>query len=80
MSEMVFNDLRTCLRSLRAAVSCGRTERRNRSLHGVNEDFEHRPTANSSGAVDLEQVLKPMSGKHVYRNNMKNDRNDQHIK
>ncbi len=49
--------LRTCSRSSRAAVSCGRTERRNRSLHGVNEDFEHRPTANGSGTVDLEQVL-----------------------
>ncbi len=24
---------------------------------GVNEDFEHRPTANGSCAVDLEQVL-----------------------
>jgi len=32
--------------------------RRNRSLHGVNEDFEHRPTANGSGAVDLEQILR----------------------
>ena len=49
--------LRTCSRSSRAIVSCGRTERRNRSLHGVNEDFEHRPTANGSGAVDLELVL-----------------------
>ncbi len=50
--------LRTCSRSLRAAVNCARTERRNRSLHGVNEDFEHRPSAIGSGVVDLEQVLK----------------------
>jgi hypothetical protein len=26
---------------------------------GVNEDFEYRPTANGSCAVDLEQVLIP---------------------
>jgi hypothetical protein len=32
-------------------------ERKNRSLHEVNENFENRPTANVSGAVDLEQVL-----------------------
>ena len=50
-------NFRTCSRSLRAAASCVRTERRNRSLHGVNEDFEHRPSANGSGAVGLEQVL-----------------------
>jgi hypothetical protein len=49
--------LRTCSRSLRVAVSCVRTERRNQSLHKVNEDFEHRPSANGSGTVDLEQVL-----------------------
>ncbi len=53
--------LRTCSRSLRAAASCARTERRNRNLHGVNEDFEHRPSTNGSGAVDLEQVLKQNS-------------------
>jgi MSHA biogenesis protein MshL len=53
--------LKTCSRSSRAAISCGRTERRNRSLHGVNEDFEHRPTANGSGAVDLKQVLRLFS-------------------
>jgi alkane 1-monooxygenase len=51
--------LRTCSRSSRAAVSCGLTEHRNRSLLNVNEDFEHRPTANGGGAVDLEQVLSP---------------------
>ena len=50
--------LRTCSRSLRTAANCVRTERRNRSLHGVNEDFEHRPSTNGSGAVDLEQVLR----------------------
>ncbi len=50
--------LRTCSRSLRATASCVRTERRNRILHGVNEDFEYRSNANGSGAVDLEQVLK----------------------
>jgi 4-amino-4-deoxy-L-arabinose transferase-like glycosyltransferase len=55
--------LRTCPRSLRAAVSCVRTERINRSLHGANEDFEHRPNATGSGAVDLEQVLKNSDGR-----------------
>ena len=55
--------VRTCSRSLRSAGNCGRTERRNRSLQGVNEDFEHRPSANVGGVVDLEQVLsKPNRG------------------
>ncbi len=46
---------------IRAAASCIRMERRNRSLHGVNEDFEHRPSANGGGVVDLEQVLRRFS-------------------
>jgi SAM-dependent methyltransferase len=50
--------VKTSSRLLRAAVSCGGTEHRNRSLHGVNEDFEHRPTTNGGGAVDIEQVLR----------------------
>jgi len=50
--------LRTCSKSLRAADSCVRTERRNRSLHRVNEDFEHCPNANGNGVVDFEQVLR----------------------
>ncbi len=54
--------LRICSRSSRAAVSCGRTECRNRSLLDVNEDFEHRPTANGGGAVDLEKILTPYTG------------------
>lgn len=29
------------------------------NLYGVNVDFEHRPTANNTGAVNLEQVLRP---------------------
>ncbi len=59
--------LRTCSRLLRTAASCVRTARRNRSLHGVNEDFEHRPSTNDSGAVDLEQVFKKnlLSGKQA---------------
>ena len=31
-----------------------RTERRNRSLHEVNEGFEYRPSITGSGAVDFE--------------------------
>ncbi len=58
MPFLTRNELRTCSRSLRTAASCVRTERRNRSLHGVNEDFEHRPSTNGSGAVDLVQVLR----------------------
>lgn len=49
--------IRTCSRSSRAAVSCGRLVRVNRSLLEVNEDFEYRPAANGGGAVDIEQVL-----------------------
>ncbi len=62
--------LRTYSRSLRAAASCVRTERRNRSFHGVNEDFKFRPSANGSGAVDLEQVLtgKMMTNKNWFIN------------
>ncbi len=37
---------------------CADGERRNRSLHGVNEDFEYHPSTNGSGVIDLEQVLK----------------------
>ncbi len=57
--------LKTCSKSLRAAASCARTERRNRNLHGVNEDFEHRPSANGSGAVDIEQVLTKIESKQL---------------
>lgn len=49
--------LRVCSRPLRATVSCVWTEYRNRSLHGVNENFELRSSATGSGAVDIEQVL-----------------------
>ncbi len=56
--EKAKEKLRTCSRSLRAAASCVRTQGRSRSLHGVNEDFEHRPSTNGNGAVDLEQVLR----------------------
>jgi glycosyltransferase involved in cell wall biosynthesis len=56
--SFIKNSLRTCSRPLRAAVSCVRTERRNRSLQSVNEDFEHRLSANHSGAVDIEQVQR----------------------
>lgn len=51
--------LGTCSRSSRAAVSRGRTEHRNQSLHIVNEDSEHRPAPDHGRAADLEQVLAP---------------------
>ncbi len=38
-----------------------RTERINRSLHGVNENFEHRPSITCSSAVDPEQALRSSS-------------------
>ncbi len=56
----------TSSRSLQAADLCVRTERRKRSLHGVNEDFEHRPNAQGSGAVNLEQVLTDFTEAAVY--------------
>jgi len=54
--KLVF--LRTCSKSLRSTASSVRTVRRNRSLDGVNEDFEHCPSTNRKGVVGLVQVLR----------------------
>jgi len=51
--------LKTCSKSLQAAGSCKRTERRNRSLHGVNKNLEYRPSTNGNGEENLEQDLRP---------------------
>ncbi len=59
--------LSTCSRSLQTATSCVRTDHRNRSLHGVNEDFEHLPSTNGSGAKGLEQVLSQTSNQYESR-------------
>ena len=50
--------VRTCSRLLRAATDSRQMEHRNRGLSGVNEDFEHCPTVNGIGAVNLKQVLR----------------------
>lgn len=55
------NRLRTSFRSLQAADSCVRTERRNRSLYRGNEDFEQHPNTQSSGREDIEQVPGKLS-------------------
>jgi hypothetical protein len=39
-------------------ILCLLTERRNWNLHGVNENFKHRPNTNGSDAADLEQVQR----------------------
>ena len=41
--------LRTCFKSVTSGLSARNTERRNRSVHGVHEDFEQRVTLHPKG-------------------------------
>ena len=48
-----FDELRAPLKSVMSGPSARRTERRNRSVHGVHEDFEHRPTQQLGRAISF---------------------------
>ncbi len=41
----------TFLKSVMSVLSARRMERRNRSVHGVREDLEHRPTQQSGHVI-----------------------------
>ena len=45
-------DSRAPLIIVESDLKTRRTERRNRSVHGVHEDFEHRPTKYSGRATN----------------------------